>query len=66
MPTVKGFTTKYHKLKGEGIDWIVLNILFILYVIYSLSTIKHQLNTMSKHFNITEEESKLINNEEIE
>jgi predicted membrane protein len=46
--------------------WNIVTILFILYVIYSLSTIKYQLKLISKHLNVKEKESEKISNEEIE
>ena len=49
--------------------WIFLSIvviLFILYVIYSLSTIKYQLKQISKHLNVNDDEIERVSNEEIE
>jgi hypothetical protein len=43
----------------------ILGILFILYVVFSLSTIKYQLNQIKKHLNVKEQEP-LVSNEEIE
>jgi cbb3-type cytochrome oxidase subunit 3 len=47
--------------------WLVLGILilFILYVIYSLSTIKNQLKQISKHLNVKDDIER-VSNEEIE
>lgn len=44
----------------------VLLILFVLYVIYSLSNIKYQLRLISKHLNIKEIEIEKVSNEEVE
>lgn len=44
----------------------IVIILFILYVIFSLSTIKYQLKLIMKHLNIKDEELKKVSNEEIE
>ena len=45
---------------------IVLVVLFMLYVIFSLSTIKYQLKSIVKHLDIKEKEIVKISNEEIE
>lgn len=44
--------------------WI--EILFILYVVYSLSTIKYQLKLISKHLNVKEKKPEKVSNDEIE
>lgn len=46
--------------------WSIVSILFILYVVYSLSTIKYQLKQISKHLNIKDDETEKVSNEEIE
>jgi predicted membrane protein len=46
--------------------WNFVAILFILYVIYSFSTIKYQLKMISKHLNVKGEEVEKVSNEEIE
>ncbi|HYK72918.1 MAG TPA: hypothetical protein VEV44_07280 [Pseudoneobacillus sp.] len=46
--------------------WNILAVIFILYVIYSLSTIKYQLKMISKHLDVKEKEISNISNEEIE
>jgi hypothetical protein len=46
--------------------WLILGILFMLYVIYSLSTIKYQLKLIAKHLDVKEKEEVKISNEEIE
>lgn len=48
--------------------WKILLILFALYVIFSLSTIKYQLKLITKHFNINEEKEDRvqISNKDIE
>lgn len=48
--------------------WLVwgILILFILYVIYSLSTIKNQLKQISKHLNVKDDDIERVSNEEIE
>jgi hypothetical protein len=43
----------------------ILGILFVLYVIFSLSTIKYQLNQIKKHLNVKDREQ-LVPNDEIE
>jgi hypothetical protein len=43
----------------------ILGILFVLYVIFSLSTIKYQLNQIKKHYNVKDKEP-LVPNDEIE
>ncbi len=47
---------------------IILITIFVLYVVYSLSTIKDQLKAISEHLNVKEKETKIdhISNEEIE
>ncbi|WP_157380219.1 MULTISPECIES: hypothetical protein [Cytobacillus] len=45
--------------------WFLLGILFVIYVIFSLSTIKYQLRLIITHLNINEEPSK-VPDEEIE
>ncbi|MGE7978359.1 hypothetical protein [Psychrobacillus sp. NPDC093200] len=47
--------------------WVILLLLFMVYVIYSLSTIKYQLKLISKHIKVNEKiETVKISNEEIE
>lgn len=46
--------------------WIILEIIFVLYVIYSLSTIKYQLKMIAQHLDVKEKEINKISNEEIE
>ncbi len=47
--------------------WVILLLLFMVYVIYSLSTIKYQLKLISKHLKVNEKiETVKISNEEIE
>jgi hypothetical protein len=46
--------------------FFIINILITLYIISSLSTIKHQLRLISKHLNVTEREGENMSNEEIE
>ncbi|MDF2946522.1 MAG: hypothetical protein K0S51_1201 [Bacillales bacterium] len=46
--------------------WIILGIIFAMYVMYSLSTIKYQLKMIEKHLDIKEKEINRISNEEIE
>lgn len=46
--------------------WLILAVIFILYVIYSLSTIKYQLKLITKHLNIKDDEIEKVSNEEIE
>jgi hypothetical protein len=43
----------------------ILVILFVLYVIFSLSTIKYQLNQIKKHLNVKDKEP-YVSNDEIE
>ncbi len=43
-----------------------MNILFVLYVVYSLSTIKYQLRLISKHLNVKDVEFERVSNEVIE
>jgi hypothetical protein len=45
---------------------IILAILFVLYVVFSLSTIKYQLKLIVKHLGIKEKEIVKISNAEIE
>ncbi len=47
---------------------IIIITLFVLYVVYSLSTIKDQLKAISEQLNVKEKETKInnISNEEIE
>ncbi len=45
---------------------LALNILFVLYVLFSLSTIKHQLKMITQHLNIKEIETQKVSNAEIE
>lgn len=40
--------------------WNILLVLLALYVIYSLSTIKHQLKLITKHLNIKEEKEEIV------
>lgn len=48
--------------------WIILLAIFVLYVIYRLSTIQHQLKLITKHLGIQEEkeESIFMSDEQIE
>ncbi|QGM29453.1 hypothetical protein GI482_03260 [Bacillus sp. N3536] len=47
--------------------WVILLLLFMVYVIYSLSTIKYELKLISKHLKVNEKiETVKISNEEIE
>ncbi|MEH7380264.1 hypothetical protein V7138_07265 [Bacillus sp. JJ1533] len=46
--------------------WYIATTIFVLYVIYSLSTIKYQLRLISKHLNVKEEQMKKVSNDEIE
>ncbi|MBP2242938.1 hypothetical protein J2Z40_003520 [Cytobacillus eiseniae] len=46
--------------------WMILGILFMLYVIYSLSDIKYQLKMITKHLDVKEKDIYKITNEEIE
>ncbi|WP_342577276.1 hypothetical protein [Psychrobacillus sp. FSL K6-2843] len=47
--------------------WVILLLLFMVYVIYSLSTIKYQLKLISKHIKVNGKiETVKISNEEIE
>lgn len=47
--------------------WIIFGILFVMYVISSLSKIKYQLKLITKHLDIKEKEIvKLSSDEEIE
>ncbi|QOR64897.1 hypothetical protein IM538_13675 [Cytobacillus suaedae] len=46
--------------------WDIVIILIILYVIYSLSTIKYQLKLITKHLNVKDEKVQKVSNEEIE
>jgi hypothetical protein len=46
--------------------WYIIVILFMLYVVFSLSTIKYQLRRIWKHFNIKDDEIEKVSNEEIE
>lgn len=46
--------------------WIIPVVLFVVYVIYRLSTINHQLKVIAKHLDVKDEESDYISNEEIE
>jgi hypothetical protein len=46
--------------------WFIVNILIILYILHSLSTIKYQLRLISKHLNVNEVDGEKISNEEIE
>ncbi|MBE4909797.1 hypothetical protein IMZ08_17320 [Bacillus luteolus] len=46
--------------------WNIVIILIILYVIYSLSTIKYQLKLLTKHLNIKDDKEQKVSNEEIE
>jgi hypothetical protein len=45
--------------------WIVL-LLFMIYVVFSLSTIKYQLKLISKHLNVKDEEHQKVSNDVIE
>lgn len=46
--------------------WIFLVLLFMVYVIYSLSAIKNQLKLITEHLDIKEKEIIKISNEDIE
>jgi hypothetical protein len=46
--------------------WDIVIILFALYVIYSLSTIKYQLKLITKRLNVKDEKVQKVSNEEIE
>jgi predicted membrane protein len=46
--------------------WTIVAIPIIFYVIYRLSTISKQLEQISKHLNIQDDEIEKISNEEIE
>lgn len=48
--------------------WIILLAIFVLYVIYRLSTIQYQLKLITKHLGIQEEkeESIVMSDEQIE
>jgi cell division protein FtsL len=46
--------------------WSIVAILFISYVVFSLSTIKYQLNLISKHLNVKVAEKEKVSNGEIE
>ncbi|MEK3975964.1 hypothetical protein MKZ20_13975 [Psychrobacillus sp. FSL K6-2684] len=47
--------------------WVILLLLFMVYVIYTLSSIKYQLKLISKHLKVNEKiETVKISNEEIE
>jgi hypothetical protein len=46
--------------------WSIVALLFISYVVFSLSTIKYQLKLISKHLNVKEAEKEKVSNEEIE
>lgn len=46
--------------------WIVLLLLFMIYVVFSLSTIKYQLKLITKHLNIKDEEHQKVSNDVIE
>ncbi|EFV76488.1 hypothetical protein HMPREF1013_03239 [Bacillus sp. 2_A_57_CT2] len=51
--------------RWDFLIWFLLGILFVIYVIFSLSTIKYQLRLIITHLNINEEPSK-VPDEEIE
>lgn len=46
--------------------WIVLLLLFMIYVVFSLSTIKYQLKLITKHLNVKDEEHQKVSNDVIE
>jgi hypothetical protein len=46
--------------------WFIVNILIVLYIIHSLSTIKHQLRQISKRLNLNEIGEVNLSDEEIE
>ncbi|MCA1031286.1 hypothetical protein LCL95_09640 [Bacillus timonensis] len=48
-----------------NINISILNLIIILYIVFSLSTIKHQLKLITKHLNVKEEQEK-VSNAEIE
>ena len=55
--------------EGISIFWKIVAVLFILYIIYSLLTIKYQLKLISKHLKVRgeeKEEIEKVSNEEIE
>ncbi|MBU8878869.1 MULTISPECIES: hypothetical protein [Bacillaceae] len=46
--------------------WSIVAVLFILYVVFSLSTIKYQLKQISKHLNIKDVGIQRVSDDEIE
>lgn len=48
------------------LTWTILAIPIIFYICYRLSTINRQLEKISKHLNIQEDEIEEVSNEEIE
>ncbi|MFT4413841.1 hypothetical protein ACLM5H_08285 [Fredinandcohnia humi] len=46
--------------------WNIVFVLFIVYVVLSLSTIKYQLRLLIKHLNMKDEDSEKVSNDEIE
>jgi hypothetical protein len=42
--------------------FFIVNILITLYILHSLSTIKHQLRLISKHLNVNEREGENMSN----
>ncbi|MFS0823231.1 hypothetical protein [Bacillus sp. 1P02SD] len=46
--------------------WYIATIIFVIYVIYSLSSIKYQLGLISKHLHVKEEQMEKVSNDEIE
>ncbi|MGM7701984.1 hypothetical protein ACSVDE_09655 [Pseudalkalibacillus sp. Hm43] len=49
-----------------GFVLISVQVLIILYVIFSLAVMNHKLNTLLQHFNLDEESQGRVSNEEIE
>ncbi|MBU8878832.1 hypothetical protein BGM26_07510 [Bacillus sp. FJAT-29790] len=46
--------------------WSIVAVSFIIYVVFSLSTIKYQLKQISKHLNIKDVGIQRVSDEEIE
>lgn len=49
-----------------GLIWSIIAIPIIIYVLYRLSTMSKQLEQISKHLNIKEDDIEEVSNEEIE
>jgi hypothetical protein len=49
-----------------GFILLFVQVLIILYVIFSLAVMNHKLNTIMKHFKIDEENQNRVTDEEIE